>query len=433
MKSAKELLREKRDGASWTDAEITHFVQGVTDGTISPPQAAAFLMAACIHGLTRQETASLTRAMAQSGLPLRRVVTSVSRADKHSTGGVGDKVSLLLAPLVASCGVHVPMISGRGLGHTGGTLDKLESVVGLRTDLSDEEMSDGIALHGFFMAGQTSYLAPADKILYALRDATGTVENIGLITASILSKKLCEDLDGLVMDMKVGKGAFMTSLEQAQQLAESIRSVCNSIELPVRFIFSRMDFPLGNAVGNWCEMLEAERALAGTCSPDLYELTMECAIHMLLCIGAQPTRSQAEMALTNAWQSGEAHQRFHSMVKAQGGDWQASLEKYHRNTRREIRSTMDGPVSRLPARELAAILNRFGAGRMKETDSIDHAVGYTQTVQAGTVVSSGSVIGIAESSHPMATVAIAEEITMLYKTATAPNISEPSVIIDVWS
>lgn len=432
MKSTKELLREKKDGAIWTNDEMTCFVQGMVTNKVTPPQIAAFLMAACIRGLSPDETAALTIAMTNSGAHFEKGTFQRPSIDKHSTGGVGDKVSLLVAPLAVACGLNVPMISGRGLGHTGGTLDKLESIRGFRTDLPFQEMKALLRDHHVFMAGQSKELVPADRITYALRDVTGTVENVGLITASILSKKMAEGLDGLVMDMKVGRGAFMRTYDDARRLAESLRDVCTSVGLPVTFVFSRMDSPLGKTVGNWLEIAEAEIALATSAQKDLAEVSIELVGRMLLLAKTYSTMEEAKAAVVNAWKSGAAHIVFHEMIARQGGRWIESVEHYAAIDPKEIVASSNGYLGAIDAHALAIAAMEAGAGRLDERDVIDPAAGLVLLHPSGTEVSAGEPLALAYATDRTKRDTLAERASNIFKIGTAPVEQEPSMIIDVW-
>ncbi len=432
MKSTKELLRFKRDGHRLHDEEIRAFIDGVVSGQVSSAQVGAFCMAACIHGLNSSETRSLTLAMAQRGTSLRRTQTGRKRIDKHSTGGVGDKVSLLLAPLAACCGLDVPMISGRGLGHTGGTLDKLESVPGFTTTLTDEQMDVCLRQSGLFMSGQTQDLAPADGILYAVRDVTGTVENVGLLTASILSKKLAEQLDGLVMDMKVGSGAFLPDLDQVRELAESIQSVCQSAGVPVRFVFTSMDEPLGYAVGNWLEIAEAEHALTTKAERSLAEITIELTTHMVHLAGVSPSLEQARELVVTQWRLGNAHQRFHQMIAQQGGRWSEAVEHYSAMKPIVIEAQNSGWIERIDARAVADAVLRAGGGRHREDDIIDSGAGIVFHCERGSEVRAGDQLATVYAADEQRRIRLATEVADIVKTTTAPVERKPSAIIDVW-
>ncbi|MBL7999258.1 MAG: thymidine phosphorylase [Candidatus Kapabacteria bacterium] len=389
-----ELLRRKRDGGELHATDIQWFVHGVCDGTVSEAQAAAFLMASCIRGLSAAETGALTLAMAKSGRRFSFGDTGIPRIDKHSTGGVGDKLSLLLVPLLAASGVAVPMMSGRGLGHTGGTVDKLESVLGLQMAFDDATLHHLLSENKCFMIKQTDDVAPADGILYALRDVTGTVESTGLITASILSKKLCEDLHGLVLDMKVGNGAFMPTLDAARTLAESMIDVARSVGLPLRILFTRMDEPIGRMVGNWLEMVETEQCLADMHSTpaDILELTMALASRMLMLAFPILPQPQAEENLRKVWADGTAHAAFHTMIKAQHGNWQRSVETYAHPLVIECRAEASGVFVDMKTRELGVAGIELGAGRKLKTDSIDPMAGFVIEKKIGDRVEKGDIL-----------------------------------------
>lgn len=397
-----ELLRKKRDGRELSPEEIRFFIRGVVDGSISSAQAGAFLMAACTRGLSAVETGALTMAMAASGERYDFLSIAAPRIDKHSTGGVGDKLSLLLVPLLAACGVAVPMMSGRGLGHTGGTVDKLESVVGFRMDYSLEELKGLLERNHCFMIKQTVNVAPADGILYALRDVTGTVESTGLITASILSKKLVEDIDGLVLDMKVGKGAFMQTIEQAHELAESMLMVAREVGLGMRILFTRMDEPLGYAVGNWIEMVESKESLRDyeAAPPDIRELTEALAARML-CLAYKNDDIETALAqIQTVWQSGKGYEYFLRMIEAQEGDWVASEQRYAEVFTHTVRAWKDGVVSAFTTRELGVAGIELGAGRKVQTDSIDYAAGFIFHKKTGDEVREGDEIVRIQASSP---------------------------------
>jgi pyrimidine-nucleoside phosphorylase len=432
MKSTKELLRFKRDGHHLSAEDIHRFINGVVGGTVSPAQVGAFCMASCVRGLDPEETAALTMSMTHSGKVLRRSDTGRRRIDKHSTGGVGDKVSLLLAPLAASCGIDVPMISGRGLGHTGGTLDKLESVPGFSIAMTEQEMDHCLTVNGLFMAGQTVDLAPADRILYAIRDVTGTVENIGLITASILSKKFAESLDGLVMDMKVGSAAFMQTLDQARTLAESMKSVCDSVGIPVRFVFTRMDEPLGYAVGNWLEIAEAEHALATSAQRSLGEVTIELTAHMVHVAGLETTIEDSRRRVVRAWKDGTAHQQFHRMIAQQGGTWSDAVTMYAMQTPLVIESATSGWIDHIDARAVADAVLQAGGGRQREDDVIDPSAGVVFHCERGSEVAAGDPLVSVYARDAARRDELAAAMRSIIQTKTAPVERKPSMIIEVW-
>ena len=432
MKSVKELLRQKRDGHEFSPDEIRQFIDGVVASNVSSAQVGAFCMAACTRGLSVEETSALTMAMASSGVMLSRVPTGRKRLDKHSTGGVGDKVSLLLAPLAAACGLDVPMISGRGLGHTGGTLDKLESVIGFSTQITLQEMDACLLNTGVFMAGQTHDLAPADKVLYAIRDVTGTVENVGLITASILSKKFAESLDGLVLDMKVGSAAFMQTLDQAKELAASMKRVCEAVGIPVRCVFTRMDEPLGYAVGNWLEIAEAEHALATSAEHALAEVTIELTSHMVHVAGLRETLQESRQLVVRQWKHGVAHQLFHHMIAQQGGRWHESVEVYAQREPAVISAQESGWVQAIDGRAVAEAVLRAGGGRMREDDHVDPSAGVVFHCERGSEVRTGDALARVYARDVRERDRLAAEIDNILQTTTAPVERKPSMILEVW-
>lgn len=434
MKTVKELLAAKRDGAEWTADEITSFVTGVVDGTVSSPQAAAFLMASCIRGLSASETAALTRVMALSGEAIPPKCVERPMVDKHSTGGVADSVSLLLAPLAVSCGLAVPMISGRGLGHTGGTVDKLESVEGFRTMLPIGELRSMLERTGLFMAGQSERIAPADRILYGLRDVTGTVENAGLITASILSKKLAEGIQGLVMDVKVGRAAFMKTMSDAEELAHSLKSVGEAAGLAMSVVFTRMDRPLGNAIGNWVEMAEARRSLSdrGQASADLVEVTIELVSRMVLIGGLAPSVDDARRLVIQHWDDGSALAMFDTMIEQQGGNWSASEERHLKVPKNVVVARTAGTVTDIDAMRLTSAVISSGGGRLVESDAIDPDAGIVLHVRVGDPIEPGTPLAIVSSTRTTDLALLSQAVTEAIQTTTAPVVREPSMIIHVW-
>ncbi len=317
---AVDIIQKKRDGGVLSHEELRYFVKGVASGTLPDYQAAALLMAVYFRGMNREETVTLTTEMVDSGVRLDLSDIPGSKVDKHSTGGVGDKTSLVIAPLVAACGVRVPMMSGRGLGHTGGTLDKLESIPGFRTNLSIPEMKSALSAVGCALIGQTSEVAPADKKLYALRDVTGTIECIPLISASIMSKKIAEGVDGLVLDVKTGRGAFMKTVENARTLAETLVAIGKSSGVHTQAVITAQDCPLGRAIGNANEVIECLEVLKGRGPIDLIELCLDLSERMLLVAGAAGSRPEARAMCGKAIASGAALEKFRAVVERQGGD-----------------------------------------------------------------------------------------------------------------
>ncbi|HEV8237675.1 MAG TPA: thymidine phosphorylase, partial [Gemmatimonadaceae bacterium] len=317
---AQRLIERKRDGGRLDPGEWRALTLAYTSGHIPDYQMAAFLMACFIRGLDREETSALTEAMLGSGQRLTLADLGVPRVDKHSTGGVGDKVSLVLAPLIASLGVAVPMMSGRGLGHTGGTLDKLESIPGFRTGLTLAEAREQLATIGCALIGQTKEIAPADRKMYALRDATSTVDSIPLIAASIMSKKLAEDLTGLVVDIKRGSGSFLPQLERDLELAESMIKLGADHDCPVVALITAMDRPLGRACGNALEVEEAIHTLKGEGPPDLLEVTYALGVEMLLIADAADSADDARRQMEKSVGTGKAAEHFQRIIEAQGGN-----------------------------------------------------------------------------------------------------------------
>ncbi|MCC9600137.1 thymidine phosphorylase [Stieleria sp. JC731] len=389
---AANLLVKKREGQELSDSEIRFLIDGFCDGSVTDYQMSAFAMAVCLKGMTASETECFTKAMLESGDVMRREASGdTPRVDKHSTGGLGDKVSIILAPLLAACGAHVPMISGRGLGLTGGTLDKLESIPGFRTDLDADACDRALQSVGTFIVSASEKIAPADRKLYALRDVTGTVESIPLITASILSKKLAASLDALVMDVKVGSGAFMTELDQAKALAESIKRVGTSCGLPTSVLISDMDQPLGEAVGNAIEINESVAILEGLQRDNprverVRELTILLCAELLLATKLATDTDDARTKLENALDSGQAMNRFLEMVHQQGGTWNQPLPLADKLS---IEATEAGWVGNIDSRTVGLTVVELGGGRRRVGEVIDPAVGISMHVQIGDQVSRG--------------------------------------------
>jgi pyrimidine-nucleoside phosphorylase len=391
------VIARKRDGHVLTRAELQSFVRGATDGSWADYQLSAMLMAIFFHGMTPEETAHYTEAMRNSGVVADLSNVRQPKADKHSTGGVGDKVSLHLAPMIAACGVAVPMISGRGLGHTGGTLDKLESIPGFRVDLSFAEYRAQVERIGLCLIGQTAELAPADKKLYALRDVTGTVECLPLICASILSKKLAEGTDVLVGDVKFGRGAFMKDKAAARELARTLVAVATAMGTPMRTVLTAMDEPLGRAVGNAVEVAESIACLKGEGPADTMEVTYVLGEQMLLLAKVAATKEAARRQLEAGIASGAAREKFRAMIVAQGGDARV-VDEPGRLPQATLKIPLAAPragyVQDVDAMGVALAVLRLGAGRAKTEDKIDHAVGVSALVKIGERVESGSPLGV---------------------------------------
>ncbi|MBA4689709.1 thymidine phosphorylase [Pseudomonas stutzeri] len=376
---AQEVIRRKRDGMVLSDEDIARFVAGIADSSVSEGQVAAFAMAVFLKGMTVPERVALAMAMRDSGDVLRWDLPGPV-VDKHSTGGVGDLVSLVLAPLLAACGCFVPMISGRGLGHTGGTLDKLDSIPGYDSQPDIKRLREVVADVGCAIIGQTGVLAPADKRLYSIRDVTGTVESIDLIVASILSKKLAAGLDALVIDVKVGNGAFMALPEDARELANSIVAVADGAGVKTRALISDMNQPLARSAGNALEVEEAIALLRGDVrSTRLWEVTLALAEEMLLVANLAKDRPQARQLLLSAWQSGEALQRFARMVTALGGptDLVEQPDTYLAKAPvvLPVFAPGEGFVQAIDTRAIGIAVVALGGGRRRPQDGIDPAVG----------------------------------------------------------
>jgi pyrimidine-nucleoside phosphorylase len=392
---AVDIIMSKRDGRTLAREEIRFFVDGVTAGTLPDYQASALLMAIVLRGMTPEETAWLTDAMVHSGIRVNLCNIDGVKVDKHSTGGVGDKTSLILAPLAAACGVPVPMMSGRGLGHTGGTLDKLEAIPGFRVDLSLEEMKAALVSVGCAMIGQTAQIAPADKKLYALRDVTGTVESIPLISASIMSKKIAEGIDALVLDVKTGSGAFMKTEADSRRLAESLVSIGNASGVRTEAIITAMDTPLGLAVGNALEVIECVEVLKGRGPQDLVDVSVELAARMLVLGKVADDRAAAERRVRDAMASGAGLERFRRIVEFQGGDPRV-LDDYQRlphvSDLHAVAATRDGYVTRLDAELVGRASVALGAGRDRVEDPVDPAVGIMVIAKPGDEVRAGDPV-----------------------------------------
>jgi pyrimidine-nucleoside phosphorylase len=398
------IIARKRDGRELTRGEIAAFVRGATEGSWADYQLAALLMAIFLRGMTAAERVALTEAMMRSGTVADLSHVPGVKVDKHSTGGVGDKVSLPLAAMVAACGVPVPMISGRGLGHTGGTLDKLESIPGFRVSLSLAEYAAQVGRVGCSLIGQTKDLAPADKKLYALRDVTATVECLPLICASIMSKKMAEGIDALVLDVKVGRGAFMKRLPEARALAEAMCEIGNAMGRPTRALITRMEQPLGRAVGNAVEVAESVACLRGEPgAEDLMEVTYALGAEMLLLGKVAADAAEARAKLERSIASGAALEKFREIVAAQGGDPRVCDDPVGVLPRAkftaEARASRAGYVAEVDAMAVALGALRLGAGRVKAEDSVDHAVGFTRLAKVGERVAAGDVLGVIHASR----------------------------------
>ncbi len=413
------LIRKKRDGGELSRAEIRDLVGGVVDGSLGDAQLGAFLMAVCCNGMTPVETAELTLAMRDSGRVLTHPNVPRPKVDKHSTGGVGDKVSLLLAPLVAAAGVAVPMISGRGLGHTGGTIDKLAAIPGYRTDLTSEGFQQVLEQCGYAMAGASAEIAPADRRMYATRDVTGTVESIPLITASILSKKLAEGIDALVMDVKTGRAAFMAEETDAVALMESIVAVGRAAGVQVTALLTDMDHPLGLGLGNALEVHEVLRALDGDCPDDLREVTLALGAEMLLLAGVAGELASARATLERLWADGVVKQCFRHNVEVQGGDLRVLDDPSLLGRAPHVvavEAQRPGFVADVDPLALGRLIVDLGGGRRQPTDAVDPLVGVVLCKTLGEAVQTGDALAFvhartaADAAAAAARVAVAMPI-----------------------
>ncbi len=389
---AVDIICKKRDGHALSAAEIETFVAAATHHTWPDYQVSALLMAIVLRGMDAAETATLTGAMVRSGVKLDLSDLPGPKVDKHSTGGVGDKTSLILAPLAAACGVVVPMMSGRGLGHTGGTLDKLEAIPGFRVGLSLEEFRTALRKVGCAMIGQTAEIAPADKVLYALRDVTGTVESIPLISASIMSKKIAEGINGLVLDVKCGCGAFMKNPADARRLAESLVSIGNAEGVRTQALLTAMDVPLGRAVGNALEVSECVKVLKGEGPPDIEYLSVILAARMVWLAGMAATLEEAETKVRAALTSGRGVEKLREIIIQQGGDPHVvdDPRRLPAAPQREyVRAHRPGHVQGFHAERVGKATVVLGAGRNRVEDRVDPAVGVIVLVRPGEQVKAG--------------------------------------------
>ncbi|MDA0657415.1 MAG: thymidine phosphorylase [Planctomycetota bacterium] len=380
------IIAKKRDGDTLSDQEIYWVIAEFAVGRLPDYQMAALAMAIYLRGMSAEEVVSLTEAMLASGTRLAWPDLPGPTVDKHSTGGIGDKTSIILAPLLASCGLFVPMISGRGLGATGGTLDKLESIPGFRADLSIRELQSVVRRVGCAITGATDEIAPADRELYALRDVTATVASIPLITASILSKKLAEGIEYLVLDVKYGSGAFMKNLGDARRLATSLTEVGSRLGLNVSAVLSDMNQPLGCMVGNALEIKESIEVLQGTGPTDTTKLTLELSSQLMVAARVSLNKLEAIQALSSAISSGSARQKYDEMVSAQGGDPYAPLPLADTG---DLCASRNGFVTQIETEMLGRAVIELGGGRKHKGDRIDHSVGFEMRVRVGDWVEQG--------------------------------------------
>lgn len=425
------IIEKKRDGASLTGEEIGFFVRGYVSGAIPDYQMAALAMAIAIRGMTFDETCALTKCMLESGVVIDTSSVHQPKIDKHSTGGIGDKISLVLAPLVAACGVAVPMISGRGLGLTGGTLDKLEAIPGYRVNLTEEEFMRVVGACGCSIVGASDRIAPADRKIYALRDVTGTVPSIPLIVASILSKKMAAGLEGIVFDVKWGKGAFMKTKQNAKNLAKTLVEVSNLSNLRSSALITDMNQPLGRAVGNALEVIETVETLQGRGPADIVELTLALGTKMLLLAGAAADAGSARRQLLGKISSGEALERFGLMVRLHGGDAD-SLNRPDELVRADIKQPVPagsaGYLHEVNAELIGRAAVALGAGRSKLEDKIDPSVGIICLKKIGDSVERGEPLALiyANSEERLA---FAKPLVIKAFQVMEPAVEPPKLIV----
>lgn len=417
-----QIIATKRDGLELSAEQIDFLVSGYAAQRIEDYQLAAWAMAVYFQGMTERETFQLTRSMLHSGKPLSWP-QGRPKVDKHSTGGIGDKTSIPLAPILAECGVDVPMISGRGLGPTGGTLDKLESIAGFRTDLTNAEIQAIVGNVGCVITGASSEIAPADKRLYALRDVTGTVPAVPLITASILSKKLSEGLDALILDVKWGNGAFMKTRERAKTLACSLVRVATLMGVSTRALITDMNRPLGRMIGNGLEIDESLEILAGAGPADSRELTIRLGAELLVLAGTQPDLTAATAAMNRVIASGKARECFEKMVRAQGGDLK---QGYSKPKPRELRADRTAYLGAIDCERLGLAVIEMGGGRKALGDKVDPGVGIEMLCQVGQQVSAGEPILKVYSRRENAL--LDRQILEAFTWSESPSLADPLIV-----
>ena len=432
-----EVIRRKRDGHALTEAEIGEFVNGLVSGAWSEGQSAAMAMAMLLKGMSDAETVALTCAMTHSGTVMdwQSAALPGPVLDKHSSGGVGDKVSLMLAPIVAACGGFVPMLSGRGLGHTGGTLDKLESIPGYRIVPDQAQLRRALQTAGCAIVGPSSALAPADRRLYAIRDVTATVESTALITASILSKKLSAGLQGLVMDVKTGNGAFAASMEDAQTLAQSLVRVANDAGLPTRAWITDMNQVLGDSCGNALEVLEAVAFLQCERQEQrLLEVTRTLSAELLQLGGLAADMVQAQRMVDDALSSGRALERFARMVHALGGpvDFCERPDSYlaHAPVQRPVLAPRAGWVRAMATRDIGLLVIALGGGRHLVSDEVDMRVGFSQVAQLGQRVERGQLLALVHAANEAAAEAAQHQLLACMEIGEVPLATAPALMLE---
>lgn len=413
-----DLIIKKRDGGSFSEEEIRCFVEGYTAGTIADYQMAALLMAVFFRGMNKEETYALTAAMRDSGDIADLSSIHGIKVDKHSTGGVGDKTTLITGPMVAACGVPVAKMSGRGLGFTGGTVDKMESIPGFRTTLTEKEFTDLVNKNGISIIGQTGRIAPADKKIYALRDVTGTVENLSLITSSIMSKKLASGSDAIVLDVKCGDGAFMRTSQEAEKLGRLMVEIGNADGKKTVAVITNMDQPLGRAVGNTLEVIEAIETLKGNGPEDITRLSKNLAGMMIYIGGKAESPEQGIMMAEKSLESGDALEKMRLFIEGQGGDSavidDCGLFPQH-TFAAEVTSPCTGFVQKLPARQVGIASQHAGAGRTVKEDAIDVAAGIYLNKKVGDAVLEGELLATVYGNDEAKVETGARELEKAYK------------------
>lgn len=425
-----EIIIKKRNGKKLCREEIEYFFQGYMGGKLTDYQMAAFLMAVYFQKMDFEETTNLTEVMLKSGQKIDLSFLPFKKVGKHSTGGVGDKVSIILAPMVASCGVYVPMISGRALGHTGGTLDKLESIPGFRTDLKIEEYKKILSEVGVVMGGQTEEVVPIDKKIYAIRDVTGTVESISLIASSIMSKKLAEGIDSLVLDIKTGRGAFLSSEQDALNLADTLLKVGQEFDLKSIAFITDMNQPLGYAIGNWIEITECIECLQGKNIQDLMEVTYVLGGAMLFLSGKARSIEDGISQCRLSIHSGKAWEKFKEMVKSQRGNikYIENPGLYSKTSNNiEIKSPFAGDIDDIDALEIGRVSVLIGCGRIKMGESIDPAAGILLKKKIGDNVEVGEPLAVIMTNRLNKLDEVRHRLARAFRIATEPSVSLPLI------
>ena len=425
-----DIIIKKREGRALSSQDIATLIDAYTHDRLPDYQMSAFLMAAFLNGLNKQETAAMTESMLHSGIVLDLSAIPGVKVDKHSTGGVGDKVSLLLAPIVAACGVPVPMISGRGLGHSGGTLDKLESIPGLRVDLDIEAYKAQLERIGIVMIGQTKEIAPADRKIYALRDVTGTVENISFIAPSIMSKKLAEGIDALVLDVKCGSGAFMKTEAEARLLAETLVAIGEQFGKPTVAWMTDMDQPLGYGIGNWPEVAESIRCLQGEWVEDLMTVTLTLAGEMLALGKAAADPQEGYAKAQAAVASGKALEKLVALVEAQGGDTRVIIDPSRfdvpaKKVEVYAPAEMSGYITAIDALKIGKLAVSLGAGRMQKEDVVDPAAGLVLEHKVGDSIEAGTLLATVYTNKSLSISNITDLVLGALKIDADPVASKP--------